>query len=166
MRGGGCGSIRPCVARLDRGANSSLDLSLSLALCFSASSVPASSTPAGIARPIGGSRCHGCSLPQTIQTIVSDPRVRGTWGTGETWGTSILDGIVLSLAASCSRPPSLIIITIYQTYPSPSLSPSCMRADTNMRFRRLATSNRRFQCRVPSFKPPPPPPPLAITPFI
>lgn len=44
-------------------ARTALQTSLSLALCLSASSVPASSTPAGIARPIGGSRCHGCSLP-------------------------------------------------------------------------------------------------------
>ncbi|PKK44612.1 hypothetical protein CI102_11104 [Trichoderma harzianum] len=57
---------------------------------------------------------HSC-FPQTIQTIVSDLRVRGTWGTGETWGTSILDGIVFSLAASCKRPPSLPYHHHYQT---------------------------------------------------
>ncbi|PTB53424.1 hypothetical protein M431DRAFT_462215 [Trichoderma harzianum CBS 226.95] len=51
-------------------ARTALQTSLSLALCLSASSVPASSTPAGIARPIGGSRCHGClSSPRPFKPL-------------------------------------------------------------------------------------------------
>ncbi|KAL7956619.1 hypothetical protein V8C34DRAFT_208380 [Trichoderma compactum] len=114
---------------------------------------PASSTPAGIARPIGGSRCHG-SLPQTIQTIVSDPRVRGTWGTGETWGTSMMDGIAFSLAASRSRPPSLIITTIKTSI---AVTITIVHAGRHKHaLQALGDQQSQIQCRIPPFNPPHP----------